>query len=109
MGKRRGAAWALATLTGAAVLEIRTTASRRKVLPHVGGDDFVGRIHLLADAVHGFSGALSLPGRRERERTAVKALEWHWKVSPPEARAWIVAVLEDEGSSIGEFIDVERS
>lgn len=108
MGQRRGATWALATLLGAAVLEIRTTASKRSVLPGVECDDYVDRIRMLAEATHQFSGALGLSSERLREKTAVKALEWQWAVASKEARTWIAAALEHEGSSIAEFLDVER-
>lgn len=108
MRQKRSAAWALAILLGAAVLEIRTTASMRRVLPGVEGDDYVARIRMLAEATHQFSGALSLSGERLRKKTAVKALEWQWKMAPPETRAWIAMVLASEGASITEFIDAER-
>jgi hypothetical protein len=108
MKQRRKAAWALATLLGAAVLEIRTMASTRSVLPSVNGDDYVDRIRMLAEIVHQFSPALGLSSDRLRSETAIKALEWQWGVASAEARAWIVAALKQDGSSITEFIDVER-
>ncbi|KOV83742.1 hypothetical protein [Nocardia sp. NRRL S-836] len=108
MSQKRSAAWALATLLGAAVLEIRTMASMRSALPGVKCDDYIGRIGMLAEINHQFSPALGLSDERLREDTAVRALEWQWQVASAEARAWITAVLGRDGSSVAEFIDVER-
>lgn len=106
--RRRTAAWALSVLSGAAVLEIRTMASTRRMLPGVEGDDYVGRIRMLAEITHQLSSALGLPNERLRRKTAFKALEWQWGVAPAEARSWIVSALEREGASITEFIDIDR-
>jgi hypothetical protein len=63
---------------------------------------------MLAEITHQFSPALGLSSDRLRSKTATKALEWQWGVASAEARAWIAAVLRHDGSSIAEFIDVER-
>ena len=108
MGRRRTAAWALSVLLGAAVLEIRTMASTRRMLPGAEGDDYVERIRMLAEVTHQLSPALGQSTERLREKTAIKALEWQWGVAPAEARSWIVSALDREGASITEFIDADR-
>ncbi|WP_394617056.1 hypothetical protein JNUCC0626_46850 [Lentzea sp. JNUCC 0626] len=109
MRRAKTAPWALSVLLQWAILEIRTTASTRRVPAGVECDDYVDRIRMLAEITHQLSPALGLPTDRLRRRTAVRALEWQWTVAPPEARAWIAATLAAEGASITDFIDVEAA
>jgi hypothetical protein len=98
-------------LMSAAFLEIRTMSSTRDVLrsADLTNDkevDFIDRVKMISEVCHQFPQVFLLEKRRVREKSALAAIEWRWMASSPEARAWILRVLDEAGLSIEAVVNL---